>query len=132
MFENRTPRYGIEERLTDSVIRAFILDGRLLPAKKGDGQIRGKIISYSKEPLSYDEEGYVAEYRIWMRVSLLLYDLHLDKVLWEDEIEEGIRYIPETSSLVCDGIRPETEDEAMDRLIEEIASRIVSRTIDGW
>jgi outer membrane lipopolysaccharide assembly protein LptE/RlpB len=134
IFENRTYRYGLEEYLTTSVIEAFILDGRLRVAreKEADGQIRGEIISYSKEPLSYDDEGYVAEYKLWMRLSLLLYDLHKKEVVWRDEIEDSITYIPETSSLVAEGITPETEEEAERRLIEKIASWVVSRTIDGW
>lgn len=134
IFKNRTFRYGLEERLTNSVIEAFILDGQLIVAKEevSDGEIRGEFISYFKEPLSYDDEGYVTEYKLWVKVCLLLYDLHSKEVLWRDKIEEGVIYIPETSSLVGEGMRSETQEEAEKRIIERIASRIVSRTIDGW
>jgi outer membrane lipopolysaccharide assembly protein LptE/RlpB len=134
IFENRTYRYGLEERLTNSVIEGFILDGRLrvVKSEEADAELRGEIIAYSEEPLSYDDEGYVTEYRLWMRVSVLFYDLRSKKILWRDEIEDDLIYIPEESSLVAEGMIPETEEEAEERLIEKIASYVVKRTIEGW
>ncbi|HAV42736.1 TPA: hypothetical protein DCX15_01785 [bacterium] len=134
IFANKTFRYGLEERLTEGVIQAFIIDGRLIVARSGkaDAKLEGEIISYSKEPLRYDDEGYVSEYKIWIRTSLLFYDLIHKEALWSDELEESVTYIPEASFLVDKGFSPETEDEAEDRLLKKLSIRIASRTIDGW
>lgn len=133
IFVNKTLRYGLEEGLTEETINTFILDGRLTVVDKdADGELRGEIISYSREALSYDDEGYVVEYRIWMRVSLLFYDLINNEVLWTDEIDSSINYVPYGSSLVGKGFIPEREEEAVDRLLKDLATRIVSRTLNGW
>ena len=134
IFVNKTFRYGLEEGLTEETIQAFILDGRLIVVHKeeADGELKGEIISYSKEAISYDDEGYVTEYRLWIRISLLFYDLIHKEILWTDELEESATYVPESSSLVGQGVSPETEEEAGERVLGKLADRIVKRTIDGW
>lgn len=132
MFINKSTRFGLEEEVTNQIVNEFILDGRLLVTSKreADSELKGEIISYHKEPLSYNEQGYVLEYKIWIQTGLKFIDLPNQKVLWEDEKEGAAIYIPE--NIATQGLSTETEKEALDRAILDLAGKVVSRTIEGW
>ncbi|MBU0566995.1 hypothetical protein KJ693_02385 [bacterium] len=132
IFVNRSTRFGLEEEVANQIINEFILDGRLLiaPEREANSKIEGEIISYHKEPLSYNEQGYTLEYKIWIQTGLKFIDLQKQKMLWEDEEEGAATYVPE--NIATQGLSTETEEEALDRAILDLAQKVVSRTIEGW
>ena len=132
IFVNKSTRFGLEEEVTNQIVNEFILDGRLLvaPKREADSKIEGEIISYHKKPLSYNEQGYTIEYKIWIQTKLKFVDLQKQKVLWEDEEEGSATYVPE--NIATQGLFTETEEEALDRSILDLAQKVVSRTIEGW
>jgi hypothetical protein len=140
-FVNKTPIYGMESKLTDAVVEEFLRDGHLSIAKKeeADALLIGEIVTYVLEPLSYDVNEVVEQYKLWVVVNLSFRDLTTGEVLWEEKresihgnlvggIEGDVRYYvtPQAGSNV------ETEDEAQDRLVVELADHIVLRTVYGW
>ncbi len=127
-FKNNTFHYGLEDTLTDAVIREFIVDGRLRVgrAKTADALLSGEITRYDREPLSYDNENIVEEYKIRIMVDITFKDLTTAEALWKEKEMEG----EATYSVRIEPI--ETEQEGLERAIEELARRIVSRTIEGW
>jgi len=140
-FINKTARYGIESKLTDAVIEEFIRDGHLSIAKKKDADalLTGEIVTYVLEPLSYDATEVVEQYKLWVVVNLSFQDLTTGELLWEEKresvegnliggIEGDVRYYVTPRA----GRRVETEEEAQDRLVVELADRIVRRTVYGW
>jgi len=140
-FINKTARYGIESKLTDAVIEEFIRDGHLSIAKKKDADalLTGEIVTYVLEPLSYDAQEVVEQYKLWVVVNLSFQDLTTGELLWEEKresvegnliggIEGDVRYYVTPRA----GRRVETEEEAQDRLVVELADRIVRRTVYGW
>ena len=140
-FINRTARYGIESKLTDAVIEEFIRDGHLSVAKQKEaaGLLTGEIVTYVLEPLSYDATEVVEQYKLWVVVNLTFRDLTTGEVLWEEKresvngnliggIEGDVRYYVTPRA----GRTVETEEEAQDRLVVELADRIVRRTVYGW
>jgi hypothetical protein len=140
-FINRTARYGIESKLTDAVIEEFIRDGHLSIAKKeqADAILTGEIVTYVLEPLSYDAHEVVEQYKLWVVVNLTFKDLTTGEVLWEEKresidgnliggIEGDVRYYVTPRA----GRTVETEEEAQDRLVIDLADRIVRRTVYGW
>lgn len=132
IFVNKSARFALEEEATKQIVNEFILDGRLLvaPKREADSELKGEIISYHKEPLAYNEQGYTTEYKIWIQTRLKFIDLSNQKVLWEDEEEGEATYIPE--NIATQGQSTETEEEALDRAILDLAQKVVSRTIEGW
>jgi len=138
---NKTARYGIESKLTDAVIEEFIRDGHLSISKKeeADAILTGEIVTYVLEPLSYDATEVVEQYKLWVVVNLSFRDLTTEEVLWEEKresidgnliggIEGDVRYYVTPKA----GRTVETEEEAQDRLVVDLADRIVRRTVYGW
>ncbi|MCJ7646767.1 LPS assembly lipoprotein LptE [bacterium] len=140
-FINRTAHYGVESKLTDAVIEEFIRDGHLSIAKKkeADALLTGEVVTYVLEPLSYDATEVVEQYKLWVVVNLSFRDLTTGELLWEEKresidgnliggIEGNVRYYVTPRA----GRTVETEEEAQERLVIELADRIVQRTVYGW
>ena len=129
LFKNpRTFKYGAELVLTDAVIDEFVADGTLDVAGEdvADSKLRVEIVNYKKEALSYDVQEIVNEYNLAIVVSATFTDLINNQVLWQEpSMYESVPYY-------AIGPNAETEDEAFDRLAEELARKIVNRTLQGW
>lgn len=132
IFKNTSTRYGLEKELTDKVIHEFIRDGRLKVTGKdrAEAELEGEIISYLKNDLAYNEDGYVTEYQIRILINLKLHDLVGNNIVWEEQREESTTYLPQVPGEEENNY--ETEAEALDRLIEDLARTVVVRTIEGW
>jgi outer membrane lipopolysaccharide assembly protein LptE/RlpB len=135
-FENNTQQIGLIADLTEELVNEFIKEGRLtvVSAPDADSTLKGTIVEYSKIPLSYDENFVVQEYKLTMIVNLKYYD-NIQKVrLWEytredllGGIEVWVKYYVGPDSAI-----PETEEEARDRLVEDVAEKILQRVVYGW
>jgi hypothetical protein len=132
LFKNpRTFKYGAERVITDAVIDEFIADGTLdvVDEYDADSKLIGEIVSYKKEALSYDVHELVQEYNLAVVVSITFQDARSGEVIWQEKsMYEAVSYFTvETSKGPA-----ETEDEALERLAEELARKIVNRTMQGW
>ncbi|HUV87109.1 MAG TPA: LptE family protein [bacterium] len=129
LFKNpRTFKYGAERVLTDAVIDEFVADGTLDVAGEdvADSKLQVEIVNYKKEALSYDVQEVVKEYNLAVVVSVTFTDLINNQVLWQEpSMYESVSYYAIAT-------KAETEDEALDRLAEELARKIVNRTLQGW
>lgn len=131
VFSNATFKAGIEAILTNSVIKEFLSDGRLeiSSEERADAILYGKITYYFLDPTRYDPVGRVEEYRIRVLVTISLKDVREGKILWTEENMEGQTTF---SPLGGSGLSPESEDQALMRVIDRLAKDIVLRTIEGW
>ncbi len=130
-FSNKTINYGIEEKLTVAVTDEFLRDGRLdiTREQSADASLSGVITQYVLEPVSYDEHDVIEEYKLWVTVDLTFKDLTNGSILWEQQGMQGsVNYFVSSRA----GELLETEDEAQDRLVNNLAVDIVRRTIEGW
>lgn len=129
LFKNpRTFKYGAERVLTDAVIDEFVADGTLDVAGEdvADSKLQVEIVNYKKEALSYDVQEVIKEYNLAVVVSGTFTDLINNQVLWQEpSMYESVSYY-------AIGPNAETEDDALDRLAEELARKIVNRTLQGW
>lgn len=129
LFKNpRTFKYGAERILTDAVIDEFVADGALDVADENvaDSKLTVEIVNYKKEPLSYDVQEVVKEYNLAVVISATFTDLTTNQVLWQEpSMYESVPYY-------AIGSRAETEDEALQRLAEELARKLVNRALQGW
>ncbi len=133
---NETSQIGISSDLTQELIDEFIREGRFTVTSSPDADaiLYTTVASYSQIPLSYDENFVVQEYKIAMVANLRFIDNVEKLTLWQEKregfsggIEAWVNYSvsPEV------GIT-ETEEEARERLIENLAQRILQRTVYGW
>jgi hypothetical protein len=129
----------LETDITKKVINRYIFDGNLKPAKEAaaDLVLKGELIEYRKDPLSYtgDTEN-VTEYRINIFVNLSLWDVKENKLLWQESHFNGnYSYFTDlnTDSAGVNSARVKVpEATAVNNAIEDLARRIVERTVEQW
>lgn len=121
-------RPGLENDITEAAVERFVFDGNLRIASKEDADLilRGSLVDYSQEALRYDGSDNVEEYRIRITVDIELVDVANDKLLWKEAGFAG------ESTYKTTGRFAASEDTARDEAIEDLARRIVERTVEGW
>jgi hypothetical protein len=121
-------RHGLETEVTRAVIDRFLLDGNLKVAGQADASLilKGDLIDFRKEPLRYDANDTVEEYRIIITVNMELEDVREGKVLWRE------RHFAGESSYRTSGSLAKGEDAAIKDAVSDLARRIVERSIEGW
>jgi len=86
-FVNETPKVGLEQRLTDAVLRELAGRARLTPVpdrSKADVELTGKILSYQLVPVRYDDQGRALQYEIAVVARVRLADRKTEKALFEN------------------------------------------------
>jgi outer membrane lipopolysaccharide assembly protein LptE/RlpB len=137
-FTNKSMKYGIETKLTDAVIRQFLVDGRLevVDKDKSDAILEGVIVHYLLQPMAYDANNVVLQYRLKMQVDIKFIDTKENKVLWTQPQVGGITGGSTTFTVSGTNSSPgspiETEYDAQVRIYDKIAQDVVNRTIYGW
>ncbi len=129
----RIYRPMLETDITKKVINRYLFDGNLKPAKEiqADLVLKGELVEYRKDPLTYDSNGEnVTEYRINIYVNLSLWDQKENKLVWEENNFNG-NYSYFTSSASGNVIKV-AEDTAVNNAVEDLARRIVERTVEQW
>jgi len=131
LFENRTSIYGLETTMTQAAMRAFQVDGRLSLEDPGsaDLRVRGIIQRFVEEPLLFDTAtNQVLQYRLSVVYDLSAQDVREGKVLQEDRerTTSVIYYTPGYTQAI-----PETREQALLRLGEDMGRLIVRRVLEG-
>ena len=139
-FANKTLKYGIETHLTQTLIREFLIDGRLtiVSPEKADAVLEGTIRKYFLEPLLYDANNVVIQYRLKIVVDIVFKDVKTNKIIWEQPEIGGIPggsttfYVSSSGANGANRVKIDTEQEALNRVYEKIARDTVNRVIYGW
>jgi hypothetical protein len=130
----RIYRPMLETDITKKVINRYLFDGNLKPAKEGlaDLVLKGELIEYRKDPLSYTANTEnVTEYRINIYVNLSLWDAKENKLLWQENNYNG-NYSYFTADNTNSSSVKVSEATAVNNAIEDLARRIVERTVEQW
>ena len=128
-FENRTFEHGLEASLSKVLTREFILDGTLsiVDISNADVRLGGEIVEYVLEPYTYGEdESDVQQYRIRVCADVALRREDTGETIWEEKRMDG------DATYHVSGALAQTEDQALELALYELAKRIVSRTVKGW
>jgi hypothetical protein len=130
----RIYRPMLEIDITKKVINRYLFDGNLRPAKESaaDLVLKGELIEYRKDPLSYTvNTENVTEYRINIFVNLSLWDTKNNKLLWQENNFNGnYAYFTDDNTNSANIKVPEAT--AVNNAIEDLARRIVERTVEQW
>lgn len=118
----------LETDITKAVVNKFLWDGNLRPVKSGiaDLVLKGELIEFRKDPLRYDENNEVQEYRINLVVNISLWDNRENVLIWEEKNFTGDFTYFTTGSLA------KTEATAINDAITDLARRIVERSVEEW
>ncbi|MFA5335437.1 MAG: LPS assembly lipoprotein LptE [Candidatus Omnitrophota bacterium] len=126
----RLYRAGMEVKVTNAVVNKFMVDGYLSVVSdedQADLVIRGALINYNKQPLRYDQRSEnVEEYRANIIVNVSLEDAVNAKTVWTEQGFVGYQEYALT------GPKAKSEETAINEAIEDLAKRIVERTVEDW
>lgn len=121
-------RPGMEITLTKTIIDRYLFDGNLrtAPEGKADLILNTELIDYRREPLRYDANDNIEEYRIKLIVNLQLVNAKTGETVWTERGFAGETTYNTMGSLAMN------DSTAVGIAMEDLARRIVERTIEAW
>jgi len=127
-YKYRIHKPKLETDVTKKLASTYLLDGNLRPARidSADLTLKGELIDFRRDPLSYTDADDVEEYRINIVVNITLWDNIDDKLVWEENGFTG------DSTYFTTGSRATSESSAIIEAIADLARRIVERTVEEW
>ncbi len=129
ILENQTLDFGLEQDVTDAIIRQFQNDGtlRVVGEEEADSVVRGAVINYERPVVSYDAQGNPKEYKVRVIARLSYANLRSKETEWEGDVEGWAVYNvdPDTGEL-------STEVEARLAAIVNLSQDVLSKTVQGW
>ena len=152
-FENKTAQPGLEAELTRKVVQGFNVDGRLSVSalEQADALLKGTIQRYDRLVITRDANQVPQQYKLQVVVDLEFNDLKNGQQLWstrrtisltpgvdspsEEFDSTNTRSLKEYTNyyvLNVAGVPPEDEPTALNRLLEQMASRNVRRVLEGF
>ncbi len=124
LFENTTVQYGLEDKMTELVIDAFIDDGsiKVVPESNAEALVSGKLIKYIRQPYEYDETDIVQSYKITMTFEIKLINTADNSEIWVNTISQfGVFNIDE-----------ELDEDGEERAIVKLVDDIINKTTKSW
>ncbi|MFH0838953.1 MAG: LptE family protein [Candidatus Omnitrophota bacterium] len=127
-FTNNTYEVRLDTDVTTELINSFINDGNLKVAKEENADlfVTGQLVDFRREPLRYDVEREVEEYRIVILANIKVEDRRQAAVMWEEENFGG------DTTYFISGSGAKTESGARVDAIKDFVRRIVNRTVEDW
>jgi len=121
-------RPGMEVNITKAIIDQFLFDGNLkvAPEGKADLMLKAELIDYKRDPLRYDSNDNVEEYRIKLIVNIELLDAKTGTLQWKERGFAG-----ETTYMTT-GPLAKSDEQAVAAVMADLARRVVERTIEAW
>ncbi len=116
-----------ENKFTRALRDRFNLDGSLQMRnqQKADLVLECSMNDYIREVLRYNDNEGVDEYRIKLQFSYKLYRGNNEELLRTRNLVADTEY-------TLSGSRAETEDSALDDLLDDAARRVVGDVIEWW
>ena len=128
LFHNDTFQPGLEEKLTNLTIEEFLADGRAVVENDSDAEIllEGRIKKYTRSILSLDGNDDVNLYQLAISVDIPILNSHSKETIgFLSNVNITTTYVPKRND-----IEFETETEAQNRLLEDLAEEIVYQLLD--
>lgn len=123
--KNETMEPGVEEEVTDALVREFIKDGRLkvLPYEEAETVLEGYVSKYEISPQQQNAAGRTISYYVDIKVTLSVKDLRTAEIILPPTTfsEGGIYFL---SNLP--GKRRHSE------ILARLGEDVISRLIEGW
>jgi len=128
-FTNKTPQFGLEEKLTLKTIDEFLKNGEYAIAQENaaQGVVVAEISHYILTPIQYDVNLVPTVYKLNVLVSVRFLDKGANRYLWEEPALQAVKMY--SASTLPGGM---TEEQARESLWEILAKNIVMRTVKGF
>jgi hypothetical protein len=131
-FINDTTVVGLEQRLTDAVIRELSARGRLKPVmdrSTADAELSGRLTGCSVTPVRFDANGIAVEYQVTASGKFVLTERATDTAIFS---EPGYLFrqpytVPSSASSYYD-----REREAIEAMARPFAQNLVTTILEGF
>ena len=123
-FANKTNEYGLEDRMTDQIIDAFIADGsmKVVPSESAEAILTGTLTGYNRKPYNPDENDLVESYAVTMSFDITLKNPVDETEIWTERVSKFGTYNIET----------ETEEVGQLEAITLLIEHIINKTTKSW
>ena len=128
MNRYKTYRPLLEVDVTQVIIDKFIFDGHLRVSQKKDADIimTGALVDFRREPTKYGYDDNIDQYRMAILIDMETTDTETGKVMWSENNFAGSDYYFTT------GAQQKSEQSAITAALDDLARRVVERTIEVW
>lgn len=118
----------LEQDVRRAITDRFLFDGNLKldNTNNADLILTGKLLNYRRVGLRFSNDDDVEEYRVYITVSLALTRNGEEEPMWTES-----SFVGEATYFVS-GPRATTEESAVEEAVEDLARRIVERTVEDW
>lgn len=129
LVQNKTPQFGLEDKLTRRIIDEFLREGKyaIVPESDADGAVACTITRYILVPTQYDSVLTPTVYKLRILVDVQFIDRTANAILWEETNFEGVLTYP--ASTLPGG---QTEEQAREAIWDQLARDVVKRVIEGF
>ncbi|HUK55574.1 MAG TPA: LptE family protein [Nitrospiria bacterium] len=133
VFHNDTFEPALENAVTSAVKQEFLTNSRLKVANdpdQADLVLKGTIVSYGLEPLSFDRtQSVVLEYRVHIRAVVTLEVPRTQKVIWKDtKVESSAEYLANPDPAA----NQVAENRAIAEASQQLAENLVHNVLEGF
>lgn len=119
----------LEVKARNAILNRFLFDGNLKIVdrkEEADLILDGELIGYHRQALRYTDDDDVEEYRVRITTSLTLTDTQEEEPMWREGGFAG-----EATYFVV-GAQATSENAAVLEATEDLARRVVERTVEDW
>jgi outer membrane lipopolysaccharide assembly protein LptE/RlpB len=127
-FENESTEFGLAERVTEELVRAFQREGvvRISSSDQADAVLQGRIVRVEDVPYTARSTGeiQVEEYRFSMTCQVVMVNTQTQEELWSQPFTAWAIY-PYTGSL-------ENRDQAIQEAVGKLEQDLLNRIVGSW
>jgi len=118
----------LEVRVRDAVVNRFLFEGHLRIGKEetSDLVMRGSLKGFERQELRVTDDQDVQEFRINIFVDLELWDPVDQVVVWSESNFAG------EATYFVSGPKATPESAAIEEALNDLARRVVERTLEDW
>jgi outer membrane lipopolysaccharide assembly protein LptE/RlpB len=129
---NQTQRSGVEQRLSQEIVKELTSRGRFSVQSKAEGAnavLSGAVTGFDLYAVAFSPQGIATQYQIRITARVSLKTLPDEKVLWENP---GFTFRDNYSFGTTAASYVDRENEAIDRVAERFAASLVSTILEGF
>ena len=121
-------RPGLEVELRNALIDRIVFDGHLRVAADAasDATLTASLTGFDREPLRYNANDTIQEFRIRVTASVRFVDKQTGNVLWSAENVSG------DSEYFLSGPNASGEDNAVNKALKDLVRRVVENILEVW
>ena len=130
VFKNTSSQPEIHRELTSAVLEAFISDGRLKVAKKGNADLvmDATLVFYQKRNVSFGSQDLVSNIIVEIEIDLTVMDRIKNKIFMKEKFKTQWDYKSTSDVATTERARL----EALDLAFQDLGRRLVSLLIDQF